>query len=380
MTRTLALACVLASPLACGAPDDPASADDASSGGPASSGDAGSEPTTHGEASTDAPDPTNATGITATAADATTADATTADATTADTSASTSADATTADATTADDTGDDTASTTDDGTTGGVADPSLPTPSARCPELVDGVVDFHPEGLASPRSVRLWLDPDAATELDGPVVFYWHGTGGSPDEAQVGLGKAGIQEIVEAGGIVVAPTHDPGAGAFPWHLVLGQKEDDLLVADEVLACAQEQLGVDAARIHSLGFSAGALHTAQMSIRRSSYLASVTLYSGGLIFGAMPAYQDPDNKFSAMIFHGGQQDVVVVGFEQASEDYQAYLAAHDQFSFICDHGQGHTIPPATDSVMQFFHDHPFGTVPSPYVDDLPPGFPAYCSLP
>lgn len=378
MTRTFALACVLASPLACNAPDDPASADDASSGGQGSSGDgSGSpDPTTQGEGSTEAPDPTNATGVTATTGDGTTSGSS------AETSADTGDETTGADATTGDDTtGDDTASTTDDGTTGGVVDgPSLPTPSMPCPELVDGVVDIHPEGVAAARPVRIWVDPDAATELDGPVVFYWHGTGGMPEEAQVGLGKAGIQEIVEAGGIVVAATHDPGAGAFPWHLVLGQKEDDLLVADEVLACAQEQFGVDAARIHSLGFSAGALHTAQMSIRRSSYLASVTLYSGGLIFNAMPPYQDPDNKFSAMIFHGGQQDVVVVGFEQASEDYSAYLAAHDQFSFICDHGQGHTIPDATDSVMQFFYDHPWGTVPSPYVEDLPPGFPAYCALP
>lgn len=46
----------------------------------------------------------------------------------------------------------------------------------------------------------------------------------------------------------------------------------------------------------------------------------------------------------------------------------------------DHGQGHTIPDATDSVLQFFHDHPWGTVPSPYVQGLPPGFPEYCVLP
>jgi predicted esterase len=253
-------------------------------------------------------------------------------------------------------------------------------PTKPCPELVDGMVEFHPDGVASPRDVRIWLDPDTAAEKDGPVVFYWHGTGGEPNEAMNGVGDLGIQEVLDAGGIVVAPTHDPGAGIFPWFLVLGMQQDDLLVADEVLACAQEQIGVDAARIHSVGFSAGALHTAQMSIRRSNYLASVTLYSGGLIGGSMPMFADPDNDFPAMIFHGGNSDVVVIGFKQASADYAAYIGDNGSFSFTCDHGMGHAIPPEQDSVMQFFADHPWGTAPEPYMNALPNGFPAYCMLP
>jgi predicted esterase len=251
----------------------------------------------------------------------------------------------------------------------------------RCPDIVDGMVEFHPDGLAAPRDVRIWIDPDVAAEQDGPVVFYWHGTGGSPNEATAGIGELGIQEILDLGGIVVAPTHDPGAGIFPWYLVMSEKLDDLVLADEVLACAQEQWGVDAARVHSLGFSAGGLHTAQMSIRRSNYIASVTLYSGGLIFGGMPPFAYDDNDFAAMIFHGGPGDQVVVGFQQASEDYAAYLAEHDSFSFICDHGMGHSIPvDETDDVMQFFADHPWGTSPEPYADALPDGFPGYCQLP
>lgn len=283
-------------------------------------------------------------------------------------------------ATTTDDTtGDD---TTGDGTTGDVdlPTPELPAPTMPCPTLVDGTVEFHPEGLEAPRDVRIWLDPDAAAQFDGPVVFYWHGTGGSPQEALVGLGELGIQEILDAGGIVVAPTHDPMAGIFPWYLVLEDKPNDLLLADEVLACAREQLGVDARRIYSLGFSAGGLHTAQMSIRRSSYLAAAVPYSGGLIFGAMPAFEDPANKFSAMIFHGGGSDVVVVGFEQASNDYAAYLGANDNFSLVCDHGGGHQIPDVQDSVMQFLSDHPYGTAPSPYAQGIPDDFPPYCETP
>lgn len=272
-------------------------------------------------------------------------------------------------------------STTDDTSTTGLdpVGPELPVPTADCPDIIDGDVSFHPAGLDSPRDVRIWVDLDTAQQADGPVVFYWHGTGGSPQEALTGIGELGIQEILDLGGIVIAPTHDPMAGIFPWWLVLSETDDDLQLADEVLACAREQIGVDASRIYAAGFSAGGLNTAQMSIRRSGYIAAAAPYSGGLIFGAKPAFQDPDNKFSAMIFHGGPGDVVVVGFEQASKDYAAYLDDNDEFNFLCNHGGGHSIPDAQDSVMQFFFDHPYGVGASPYAQGLPGDFPGYCDL-
>jgi predicted esterase len=378
--RPLALASFVACSLAaCGDPEDPSGADSSSSGASETT----AAPTT-GEPPLTSSSETTADPPVTTSGEFTTGDGlTTGDATTTDTPITTGEPDTT---TTGDDTtttGDDTTTTSDDttdGTTGDGLAPELPEATMECPELVDGTVQFHPEGITGPRAVRIWMDPDLVDELDGPVVFYWHGTGGQPNEAQSGLGEMGIQEILDAGGIVVAPTSDPMAGIFPWYLVTGDKQDDLLVADEVLACAQAQFGVDATRIHSLGFSAGALHTAQMSIRRSSWIASVVLYSGGLIFGSMPAFEQPDNPFAAMLFHGGPGDVVVLGFKQASEDYQKYLTANDNFSFICDHGQGHTIPPEQDSVMQFFAEHSFGTAPEPYANALPGDFPAYCALP
>lgn len=372
VTRLLAPGCLVVSVLlACGDPKDPGDTEALSSDGTSPGA-----TSTGASATAEPPDPT-------TAADTGPDDATTqgsGDGTGTSTGGPVTTgepDATTADATTTLD-----ATTSADETTGGVVlpAPELPIPTAPCPELVDGTVMFDPEGLASPRAVRIWVDLDVAAELDGPVVFYWHGTGGQPDEALSGLGELGIQEILDAGGIVVAATHDPGAGIFPWHLVLSDKPDDLLLADEVLACAQEQLGVDARRIHSLGFSAGGLHTAQMSIRRSSYLASVVTYSGGLIFGGMPPWEDPGSALAAMIFHGGPGDVVVVGFEQASKDYQSYLSASDNFSFLCNHGNGHSIPDAEDAVMQFMHEHPYGSAPSPYAAALPDDFPGYCALP
>ena len=265
-------------------------------------------------------------------------------------------------------------------TTGGDApEPTmLPTPTGTCPELVSGDVMFAPAGI-EPRAVRLWIS-DAAAAMDGPIVFYWHGTGSQPLEAQYGLGADYIDQVVAQGGIIAAPHHDPAAGDFPWFLVLGTQEDDIILADEVLACAIEQVGVDVRRIHTAGMSAGGLQTSQFSYRRSGYVASAVPYSGGFV-GPTPVDQDPSNPLAAMIFHGGESDVVVVSFQEASERYLQALEDAGRFGFICNHGMGHTIPQgaAQASVWNFFQAHPFGTQPSPYAAGLPADFPDYCAL-
>jgi len=251
---------------------------------------------------------------------------------------------------------------------------SIPRATGPCPEFAPGMVTVRPGGVA--RAVRVWMS-DAARTLDGPLVFYWYGTNGSPAQAEQALGPATMASITGAGGLVVAPVHDPAAGTWPWFLVSGTQDNDLRVADEVLACAVEKLGVDLRRIHSLGFSAGAIHTVQMSYRRSGYLASVVTYSGAKS-AAIPD-QDPSNKLAAMIFHGGPNDRVVIGFQAGSEQYKRDLEAAGRFALICNHGLGHRIPVAAAAgVWRFLQDHPLGRTPPPYAAGLPPEIPAYCS--
>lgn len=255
---------------------------------------------------------------------------------------------------------------------------SLPTASGTCPEFVNGTITLSPAGIA-PREAQLWIS-DAAATLDGPLIFYWHGTGSQPLEAAYGIGDPQIDAILALGGMVIAPVHDPAAGTFPWYLTVGSgKEDDLFVADEALACAIQKVGVDTKHIHSMGMSAGGLMTTQMGYRRSAYIASIVPYSGGL-FGS-PPNQDPANLFAAMIFHGGASDeVATVKFQTISESLQADLSGKGHFAFLCNHGGGHSIPTdARASVWQFLSDHPYGTAPSPYAGGLPGGFPSYCAL-
>lgn len=276
-------------------------------------------------------------------------------------------------------------STTSSSANGGTVDSMLPapqeqfipTPTSTCPEFVDGTVTVTPNGKA--RDVVLYMDPVAAAAKDGPFIFYWHGTGSSPVvEPPVGLGADTLQAIRDMGGVVAAPFHDAAAGQWPWFLVQGTQDDDLYVADEILACAIQKIGIDKRRIYSIGMSAGGLMTGVMSYRRSGYLASVVTYSGGSL--GTREDQDPTNLFAAMSFYGGPNDMVVINFQQQTLAYQQKLRDRGDFAFACNHGRGHSIPTdAVGSVWQFFQDHSFGTSPEPYAAALPDGFPSYCSL-
>lgn len=228
------------------------------------------------------------------------------------------------------------------------------------------------------------MSASAAAAHDGPLIFYWHGTGASPSEAVVGLSQATIDAVTAAGGVVAAPYSDPDSYILPWFLTgafgATGRDDDLRVADEVLACAMSQLGIDLRHIHSLGMSAGGLQTAQMGYRRSDYLASVVTYSGGISAASKPTMQDPSNHLSALIFHGGAGDIVVIAFDLASEAYWEDLSALGSFAVICNHEGGHRIPTeARASVWAFLQAHPYKQAPSPYVNGLPEGFPSYCAL-
>jgi predicted esterase len=259
--------------------------------------------------------------------------------------------------------------------------PTFPSAAGACPDMTtSGTVMVHPSGIPA-RSAQIWVSSAAAT-MDGPLVLVWHGAGGSPSEAPYILGMTQVNAILAAGGIVIAPSHDPANTQLPWFLDTGSREDDLFVADELVACARAAVGFDEMHVHSVGFSAGALHTAQMSFRRASYLASVVTYSGGLFNGLAPPPRDAmDARFAAMILYGGPDDVVLVSFDRASHQYLQALQIAGDFGFVCNHGMGHTVPPAAQpSAWQFLQDHPYGMTPHAYADGLPSGFYAPCALP
>jgi poly(3-hydroxybutyrate) depolymerase len=259
------------------------------------------------------------------------------------------------------------------------ARPTIPTPTGTCPVITKGDVTFAPAGIP-PRKVKLELDPAAASQ-NGALVLYWHATGSSTLEAGYALGSTQAK-ITSTGGIIASPYSDPAAGQFEWYLVNGSpKQDDFVLADEIVACLAAANRIDVAHIHSMGMSAGALQTSALSLLRASYIASVATFSGGLTSSVAPASQNPENKFAALIFVGGAADSVFgVDFVAASKRYQELLLMSGHFAAVCNHSMGHTIPlDAAPSVAMFFEANGFGAWPSPYANGLPASFPAYCGL-
>jgi predicted esterase len=206
-----------------------------------------------------------------------------------------------------------------------------------------------------------------------------------PETSTTWLGTAVIAEIVAQGGIVAAPAARVPTSTRPWdNTPLGPSGDnDQRLMDEIVACANDQVGIDLRRIHAIGMSAGGLKTAQVSLRRSGYIASVVVYSGGLTPDEDPPDQDPDNAFAAMIMYGGATDISPVDgipYTAASTKYRDLVRARGGFAFMCNHGGGHSVPQDSQaSAWRFLQDHPYGTKPSPYAAALPSGFLDYCSL-
>lgn len=258
----------------------------------------------------------------------------------------------------------------------------LPKATGHCPEFYQGDITFSPKGIR-PRQASIWIGPEAQTK-NGPLVFYWHGTGMSPTDAIWSLGQKNINEIKNMGGILVAPHSDPSQ-PYEWFIANGDSRlDDVILTDEIVACAIEKVGIDIRHIHSTGMSAGGMITCDLALRRVNYIASTAPQSGGLSpWNLVPINVESGNKPASMIFHGGNSDQWHTGlnYKHISEKFQNEIQKYGGFAFICDHGRGHTAPmDAVNSIWQFFRDHPWNMSPSPYTKGFPAGIPKYCSLP
>lgn len=176
--------------------------------------------------------------------------------------------------------------------------------------------------------------------------------------------------------VIAELLREPGE---PWWASNGQRgpEDDFLFMDEIAGCAIERLGLHPGRIHSTGFSSGGEQAAQTGLWRSGYLASIALMSG--FRTGIPNPQDPDNKYPVMIIHGGPTSIISPPEGRLAEVMRDLWASEGHFTIICNHDTGHRVPEDVEAVWQFFVDHPYGTVPSPYAAGLPAGMPAYCEL-
>jgi len=245
-------------------------------------------------------------------------------------------------------------------------EPKIPDAPASCPVLQTGTVQFQGKG------VELWVGTKQ-TDKKGTVLFYWHGTGSVAAEAAA-LMQNEINEITADGGIVASFTSTVGTGTntgnFVWYT------DDFISADQILACAIQQLNIDTHRIYSAGCSAGGLQAGAMAVVRSSYIAAVMTNSGGSL---LHVWEDPTHIPAIITAHGSCADKVIVSFNDVSHNTDTLFNKAGGVAVDCNHGKGHCGAPADliTAQWQFLKDHPFGVSPDPYAGGLPASFPTYC---
>jgi hypothetical protein len=227
-------------------------------------------------------------------------------------------------------------------------------------------------------SVQLWVG-NKQDDKKAPIMIYWHFTGGTSAEAATGLSPDAVSEIMGEGGIIASPQNSTGMGADTGNGVW--YTGDFAVADEIVACAVQQLNIDTHRIYTAGGSAGALQAGIMVYKRSSYLASSLPNSGGYTIGCND-FDNPSHVPAVMTMHGAAGvDVVIVDFSVQSMVLDVDVAKKGGFAIDCNHGGGHVgAPPDLEAAgWQFLKDHPFGVSPWPYEKGLPASFPAYCTI-
>jgi hypothetical protein len=258
--------------------------------------------------------------------------------------------------------------------------PVLPMAPANCPMLRNGAVANFPRASGTNVPVTIYIDPSAKSKPDpgGPLIIYWHATLSNPGEVMSGFGQANIAAVTAAGGVVAAPATTACSGCTTtddgyWFL-----EDDV-VADEIVACAVQQAKIDVTHIHTLGWSAGGLHTTHVAQARSNYIASFISYSGGL-FPLPSTDQNPANKVAGILTYGDPgSDVVILDFNAQSQSWYKMFQPKGWYSMMCHHPGGHEVDPQIAPLsLRFFKDHPFEVNPEPYASAIPSGYPSYCS--
>lgn len=270
------------------------------------------------------------------------------------------------------------ASSSSSGSSSGGTDPThLPTPSGACPTFATGVVTVAAGGGTI--QAQTWM----GTQGGGPLIVYWHATGSAATyEVPLAFDTAAV---TAAGGMIVGfesatrtgtPTNTTGNDV--WY------QSDVAFADQVVACAIQQVHVDPRHIHAAGYSAGALQSVYMWFARSGYVASVISYSGGDVIIDEAAFQDPAHAGAAIVAHGGP-GVDVYGttdFASASAAWEPQIKQAGALAIDCNDGQAHVYLARLSNLapvsLKFFEDHPFGVKPEPYTA-LPAGFPSYCKI-
>ncbi len=242
----------------------------------------------------------------------------------------------------------------------------------QCPDMVDGLM----EGFVScgaPRTFEIHLPDDHDPAQSYPILFVFHGLGGSHEGLAMVSGMADLVDVHDFILVVPSSTQLP----VEWEQFTLRDNLDLAWFDDTLLCALDQLGADPNRVFVSGMSAGGLYSSYLGLMRSEVIAAAAPMSGGLIIN----YPPTERKVPYMLSWGGENDFAVEqNFHTFANNLLGKLARGGHFSIACNHGNNHVWDQrVNESVWRFFNDHPLDVEGLPYRDGLPGTFPDFCRI-
>ncbi len=281
-------------------------------------------------------------------------------------------------------TGGDVAATSDAGASGakdaGTTKAGPPKPfkysGGKCPKLVVGTNKMF--SWDKDRVFDLFAPTTKGNKKPG-LLFMWHGLGDNKNN----FGKAmGAQFHANELNVYVAVPQ--GAGSITgW----GWTSDNTALADatffdDMLNCLDDTFDYDNTRVYTTGFSAGALWSSYLVVKRSTFLAAAVLWSGGT-GPKVYTYKRPKRKVPVLLNWGGTGDQagVFVNFDVTTKDMIKNLVKDGHVVLSCNHNGGHTIPPGGPNYgMAYLKKHSWDTLTDSFYKggDLT-GFPNYCKL-
>lgn len=244
-----------------------------------------------------------------------------------------------------------------------------------CPSVVEGGnTGFPSAGLD--REFVLQLPPDYEAGKAYPLVFAWHGFGGTAagflDGALSAAGRA-------ADVILVAPQGTDKGGSTSFDPFGEERRNyDVALFDDILTCVSDQMMVDLNRVYVTGMSNGGLMSGALLARRAATFAAAAPLSGGISV----AFAEDHEPIPSLVVWGGEEDFAFEqNFHTLATSMIDALLDRGHFLATCNHNTGHEIPPGAWSwVFEFLlaHDKATGNT-SPFESGLTEGFPAYCTI-
>ena len=217
----------------------------------------------------------------------------------------------------------------------------------------------------------------ATLAIPHPLIFAFHGHGGTSQTAAVGMHFQTLWPeavVVYPQGLKTPSKIDSNGDQYGWQVERGQAglhDRDLKFFDAMLAGLRQQFSIDDSRIYSTGFSNGAMFSYLLWAERGKVLAAVGVCAGHL------APSEHLTVPRAVVVIGGENDpliplAVLQQDIQLDRQINGATAAGQPCGPICKfypsagntpvaayiHPGGHFFPPwAAPAITQFFKLHP-----------------------